>query len=153
MVMIYLNLQPQYASERASSRRLIAFLVLLSLSITLVVCGYGIDTARGYMVQARLSRAVDAAALAGGRVFFDEHRDSHVGRFFDAAFPRDYLGSRSSPIDVSVDAVEGTLTVAAHATIKRHFHELFGWGGQTLEAVSRVHRASRDKDPVLERIR
>jgi len=129
-----------------------AFLVLLSLSLILVVCGFGVDVARGYMVQARLSRAVDAAALAGGRVFFDERRDSHVERFFEAAFPRDYLGSRCSAPDVSVNPAEGTLTVAARATIKRHFHELFGWGGQTLEAVSRVHRASRNTDPVLERI-
>lgn len=152
MVMLYPFPQPQYANERGASHRLIAIFMFLLLTASLFMCGFGIDVARGYMVQARLSRAVDAAALAGGRVFFDEQRDSHVSRFFNAAFPDDYLGASSSPLQVSVDREGGTLTVSASATIKRHFHELFGWGGQTLEAVSRVHRPSRNADPVLEHV-
>lgn len=153
MVLLYSHPQSMYTNSRGYWRRLVIFSSILMLSPSLLICGFGIDFARAYMVQARLSRAVDAAALAGGRVFFDEHRDSHVGRFFDAAFPRDYLGAHPSPIDVTVDPNEGTLTVSARATVRRHFHELFGWGGAVLEASSRVHRASRNTEPVLERIR
>ena len=46
--------------------------------------GISIDTARAYFLTARLYQALDAAALAGGRVFFEEDRNQDIKDFFAA---------------------------------------------------------------------
>lgn len=153
MVMLYSYPQPGLREQRSAFRRVMPLLVLLLLSPLAPLGGLGIDAARAYVVQARLSRAVDAAALAGGRVFYDAQRNSHINRFFDAAFPVGFLGSEPPELNVDVNADDATLTVAGRTTMKRYFYELFGYGGATLEAVSKVHRPSRNAEPILERVR
>jgi Flp pilus assembly protein TadG len=56
--------------------------------------GLAVDTSRGYLMKARLSSALDAAALAGGRAMHDpDLRDEMVERFFNANFPANYMGA------------------------------------------------------------
>ncbi|MBL8834894.1 MAG: hypothetical protein JNL66_01560, partial [Alphaproteobacteria bacterium] len=44
--------------------------------------GVALDSARGYLVRSRLSQALDAAGLAGGRVFDSATRDDDIRMFF-----------------------------------------------------------------------
>ena len=151
MVMLYSNSQARFGYERTPLRRIAPYLIALLMSPLILLAGLGADTMRGYMVQARLSRAVDAAALAGGRVLYDEQRNSHINGFFDAAFPPGFLGAAPVRLEVDVDTATGTLRVSGAATMNRYFHGLLGYGNQTLEAVSVVRRPSRTAEPVLER--
>ena len=101
MVMLY---QP-YALGRQHARRsgrraMLALAVALGLPL-LAGIGYTVDTVRGYAVQARLSQAVDAAALAGGRVRFDDQRDGHIRTFFANAFPVGFLGAQTAPLTIA----------------------------------------------------
>ena len=58
-----------YASALAHCHRgAVSAVVALSIAPMVATVGLAIDTARGYLVKARLSQAIDAAGLAGGRV-------------------------------------------------------------------------------------
>lgn len=69
--------------------------VFLGLAIVPLVgaIGIGVDTARGFLVRSRLSQALDAAALAGGRVMFETYRDQDVTMYFTSNFPNGFLGA------------------------------------------------------------
>ena len=49
--------------------------------------GLATDTARGYLLKARLSQSIDQAVLAGGKVYFSADRDADVLKYFSANFP------------------------------------------------------------------
>ncbi|TFG65708.1 MAG: VWA domain-containing protein [Gemmatimonadales bacterium] len=54
-------------SNRKNERGAVLLLVAVSLTVLLGIGGLALDSARGYLVKARLARAVDAAVLAGAR--------------------------------------------------------------------------------------
>lgn len=68
------------------------------------VIGIATDIGRAYMVKAKLSAALDAAALAGGRNFFEDNRDAQIQKYFDANFPSGFMGATvSGPYQVDED--------------------------------------------------
>ncbi|WP_431859320.1 pilus assembly protein TadG-related protein [Azospirillum sp.] len=130
---------------RPSLARRLAFAALLLLLVPLAgAVGYGVDAVRGYMVQARLMRAVDEAALAGGRVLFDNQRDGHIRKFFETAFPAGFLGAEPAPLAIADNPADGTLTVRGTAVVHSGLLRLLGFQDFTLEARSVVRRASRN---------
>ena len=99
-----------------------AALVFLAATMVVLVgaAGLAFDAGRGYMVNARLSQAVDAAALAGGRSLTIGGGGDYVAqitKYFDANFPEGYLGAAVSEPDVSVNSDGDQITVAATASI------------------------------------
>lgn len=128
----------QPVTRRTGRKTVIALIVALGLPMAVGV-GYTVDAVRGFAVQARLSQAVDAAALAGGRVMFDEQRDGHIRTFFESSFPDGFLGSNVGPLAISEDPRAGTLKVSGRATVKTLFMRLLGGGDVTVEAESVVH--------------
>ena len=84
----------KFASD---ARGAVAVLVALAAVPLIGTIGIGVDTARGYIAQSRLSAAVDAAALAGGNDFFGEtQRDADINKIFRANFPDGYLDASVS---------------------------------------------------------
>src|SRR5262245_38234786 len=63
----------------------------------LAAMGIAVDGARGYLVRSRLSQALDAAGLAGARVFDAASRDSDVRMYFNANFPTTSYQATLSP--------------------------------------------------------
>ncbi|MDQ2104712.1 hypothetical protein QSG27_18575 [Azospirillum sp. C340-1] len=116
-----------------------ALIAALGLPLALGA-GYTMDTVRGYAVQARLAQAVDAAALAGGRVMFDDQRDGHIRTFFDNAFSKGFLGAHAVALTIEDDSRSGVLTVHGRATVKALFTRILGGNDLTVEAQSVVRR-------------
>lgn len=138
MVMVYHPYSLRQHEDRRGGRRAV-LAVLFALAVPLAVgAGYTMDAVRGYAVQARLSQAVDAAALAGGRVMFDDQRDGHIRTFFSNAFPSGFLGANTAPLSIADDPQAGTLTVSASATVTSLFTRLLGGDDMTVEAQSIV---------------
>lgn len=133
-------------------RRIALGIVLLGLLPLAAGIGMGAETVRSIVVQARLARAVDEAALAGGRVMHDSQRDGHVRRFFEQAFPAGFLGARPAPLDIAADNEHGTLSVHASATVHATFLRLIGYSDMTVEAEALVRRPTRNGgEPILKR--
>ncbi len=145
MVMVYHPYALQHRQERRSGRKL-ALALIVALGLPLAVgAGYTLETVRGYAVQARLAQAVDAAALAGGRVMFDDQRDGHIRSFFDNAFSRSFLGAHTAVLKIEDDTRSGVLTVHGQATVKALFTRVLGGGDLIVEAQSVVRRNVRGR--------
>lgn len=141
MVMVYRPYALQHRQERQSGRRT-ALVLVVALGLPLTVgAGYTVETVRGYAVQARLAQAVDAAALAGGRVMFDDQRDGHIRTFFDNAFPKSFLGTHSAVLKIEDDSQNGVLTVHGRATVKALLTRILGGNDLVVEAQSVVRRS------------
>ncbi|AWJ89599.1 hypothetical protein Sp245p_07290 [Azospirillum baldaniorum] len=145
MVMVYHPYALQHRQERRSGRRL-ALALIVALGLPLAVgAGYTLETVRGYAVQARLAQAVDAAALAGGRVMFDDQRDGHIRTFFDNAFSKSFLGAHTAALRIEDDTNSGVLTVHGRATVKALFTRVLGGSDLIVEAQSVVRRNVRGR--------
>lgn len=113
--------------------------------------GIATDTARGYFVKARLSQAIDAAALAGGRVFFEDTRDADIQKFFSANFPDGYMDATLTPLDIqtSKDAGGDRLNLSVSATMPTTFMRIAGINSITVSAANQVTRQTAYLDVVL----
>jgi Flp pilus assembly protein TadG len=105
-----------------------AMAVFLAIAIIPLVAfvGLAVDTTRGYLVKSRLSSAVDAAALAGGRVYTSANRDADIQMYFTANFPNGFMSATTQPLQITPNDTDKKLTVAAQASIPTTFMRLVG---------------------------
>lgn len=100
-----------------------------SLIPLLALVGGGVDASRGYMAQARLQQACDAATLAGRRAVgddsFDDNAEEQANRLFNANFETGFLGSVNTRFKaISIDdgnTVQGTASAEVPTVIMRIF--------------------------------
>jgi Mg-chelatase subunit ChlD len=125
--------------------------VFLALAIVPIVgfVGIGTDVARAYLVKSRLSSALDAAALAGGRSFFLPTRDADIDMFFAANFPAGYLGATVTGPGKFPDVDNETLELTASAVIPTSFMRVLGFNDVSVSAYSQVKRELIALDVVL----
>ncbi|GIX17475.1 MAG: hypothetical protein KatS3mg119_1661 [Rhodothalassiaceae bacterium] len=119
--------------------------IAVSIVPLLLAFGAAADIARGYLFRSELSSALDAAALAGGRVFNSPTRDEDIQRFFDANFPAGFLGATLSPLEITVTSEPGKpdrLTVSASGTVPTLFMKLAGIDSFSVAASAEITRAN-----------
>ena len=131
-----------------------AIAVFIALAIVPLVgfIGIGTDTARAFMVKSRLSTALDAAGLAGGKAFFSDTRDADMTMFFNANFPAGYMEATVSGPTVVITGDAGTTQViqlTASATVPTAFMRLFGYNDITVSASAEITRQQTLLDVVL----
>ncbi|RME64449.1 MAG: pilus assembly protein, partial [Alphaproteobacteria bacterium] len=107
------------------------------------------DTSQAYLVKNRLSVAVDAAALAGGRVFFESTRDTDIRNYFNANFPPGYLHSTELSFTIQEDQGRGEITVTASMQVPTTFIRVLGIDSVTVNATSTTTRETSLLDAVL----
>ena len=111
--------------------------------------GLATDAARGYMVRSQLSSALDAAALAGGKVMFSASRDADIDMFFKANFPDGYMGATVTGPVITVNSDKTKLKLTATAVINTTFMHVLGFETMTVEAATEVTRSVDMLDLVL----
>jgi len=85
----------------------IATFIAVSVVPLVAFAGLAVDTSRGYLMKSRLSYALDAAALAGGRAMYDPVlRDEMIDKFFHANFPDNFMGASVTGPTVLIDDVK-----------------------------------------------
>jgi len=103
--------------------------------------GLSVDTARGYLMKTRLNYALDAAALAGGRVMFDEAaRDAAIATFFQANFPDGYMGATITGPIVTINTEDQTIKLDASANLGTSLMRVLGIDDMQVAASSEVQR-------------
>jgi Flp pilus assembly protein TadG len=127
----------------------VAVLVAVAAIPLIGALGLATDTARGYIVKARLSQALDAAALAGGKNMFGTDRDADIEMFFDANFPPGFMGATVSPLAIEDNDDKTVLSVNATATIDTTFMRVLGFDDLTVAAATEVSRQIDQLDVVL----
>jgi len=111
--------------------------------------GLATDAARGYMVRSQLSSALDAAALAGGKVMFSANRDADIDKFFKANFPDGYMGATVTGPQITVNPDKTKLKLTATAVIGTTFMHVLGFKTMSVEAATEVTRTIDMLDLVL----
>ena len=90
------------------------------------IVGLSIDTMRAYTVRHQLQRALDSAALAGGRLFSADERDAVIQNYFDQNIEDIRYGSSHSDLVITSDPVSGTLNVEAEAEVRTTLGRVLG---------------------------
>jgi Mg-chelatase subunit ChlD len=111
--------------------------------------GLATDTARGYLVKARLSQALDAAGLAGGRAIFSPNRDADILMYFHANYPANYMNSTVTEPTIVADTTNGTIAVSASATLPTTLMQIFGINQIDVSSMTEVTRQTQMLDVVL----
>lgn len=147
--------------ERGAS---ILVFTLMTWLVVIPMVGLAIDGAIVFFAQQRLSAAVDAAALAGGRAFTADTTASGqssaiaatVNRYFYANFPAGFLGTKNMslpvipPTDDPVTRVR-TVKVTAGADVSLYFMPILGYGVTHISAVAQTSRRDINIMMVLDR--
>jgi len=128
-----------------------AALLTIAMAIIPLVgfVGVGTDAARGFLVKSRLSSALDAAALAGGRSFFLTTRDDDIRNFFEANFPPGYMGATVNGPVITADEDAETIHLAASASVDTSFMKIFGFENIEVASETEVTRQMEALDVVL----
>lgn len=143
------ELAQRLAALGPDRRGVVAVFVAAAIIPAVGFLGIATDAARGYLVKARLSRALDSAALAGGRVMFSANRDADIQMYFDANFPPGYLGATVTGPTPSVDPNNEVITLTATAVIDTTFMHVFGFETLNVSAETEVTRQTQMLDVVL----
>ncbi|MEM7650971.1 MAG: TadE/TadG family type IV pilus assembly protein [Pseudomonadota bacterium] len=126
-----------------------AIIVLFALMAPILVgaAGMALDYAQAYLVQQRLSQAIDAAALAATAYSSDASEiEAKVQEFFDVNYPPEKLGATFDPEVV----VEGNLvTVTGSARYDTFFLTLIGIDDVDVSAETVVQREVKGLEVVL----
>ncbi len=130
-----------------------AMIAMVALAVVPVFVGLAlaVDLGRGYLLKSKLSYAIDAAGLAGGRAYDSDLREDDIAMFFDANFPSDYLGASLSGTGpkVTFDDTDNTVTIEAEATMATHFMSIAGINEIKVAARSVVKREMRGMELAL----
>ncbi|MET1025532.1 MAG: pilus assembly protein TadG-related protein, partial [Dongiaceae bacterium] len=127
----------------------VAVYTALTMLVMVAAVGIGIDTARAFLLKSKLSQALDAAALAGGKSFVIADSNADINMFFNANFPSGYLGSTVSGPTITQNTANQTITVAATATANTIFGALLGMKTVTVAASSIATRTLTALDVAL----
>jgi Flp pilus assembly protein TadG len=134
---------------RADRRGSVAWLMAGAIVPLVAAIGLSVDGARGWLVKSRLSQAIDAAGLAGGRVISSDSRDADIQMFFNANFPPNFMQAEVDGPHISVDPDETTITINARATIPTTFMRVVGINELTVSANTVVERMDRGMELAL----
>jgi Flp pilus assembly protein TadG len=130
-------------------RGAVAAIVGLAIIPLFAAIGLAVDTSRAYFTKSRLWSAVDAAALAGGRVYTSTGRDDDIRMYFEANFPDGIMGAVVEPLEITPDDANRTITVTARATIPTTFMRVLGTDFVSISASSEVTLESKSVEVSL----
>jgi len=130
-------------------RGAVAIFLAAGIIVLVGAVGLGVDTIRGYLVQSRLSAALDAAGLAGGRVMFSPTRDADIQMFFNANFPPGYMGATVTGPTITTDPSNSVLTLTASADVGTSFMRVLGFDTMTVASTSQITRQTNILEVVL----
>jgi Flp pilus assembly protein TadG len=125
--------------------------MLATFAILPMMAGAGLltDAGRAYMVENRLSKALDSAALAAGRVLFAGSAEVEARSYFDANYPAGFLDSSVTDFTYSVDNSQSFITVTAQASVPTSFMSVLGKSEITVSSRSVVERQNRGAEIAL----
>lgn len=131
-------------------RRGIVAAITAMLVIPLVLAiGLAIDTSRMFLVRAKLSQAVDAAALAAGQAVDAATVSADALRIFAANYPQAYMGASVDEPEINYDEDTGQVEIIARTALPTMFMQLAHIDTLDVEARALVVREQRGMELAL----
>lgn len=122
----------------------------VTVPVVVTATGMTVDMSQVFVTRERLSRAVDAAALAGAALETDDEDEiqDKVDRFLDANYPDGVIGKRIT-MDVDLMPDDDLLRVSARAKLKTSFMKIIGQPIIYIDAETIVKREVRGLEVVM----
>jgi len=127
-------------------------LAAIMLTVTIVIAGSSVDTARLYLVKVRLQQACDSGVLAGRRFMVDSasttldtNASTQATNFFNNNFKAGWLGTSSvafTPSKTTNNRVSGTASAAVPMTLTK----IIGMPSQTINVTCEARYDLADTD-------
>jgi Flp pilus assembly protein TadG len=139
----------------SDQRGSVAIWVGIALTVFIGCAGIAVDTARGYMLKARLSQAIDAAALAGAKSLGTGHVKEDITMFFNANFPANQFdavvtGPIITPADPDTNpSPDNRIKVSATAKVDTTLMSVLGFKDMTVAAEATAVRGLQGLDLVI----
>jgi Flp pilus assembly protein TadG len=148
--------------NRRKERGIALVITTVSLFVVFPVVGLAVDAGFLFAVRAKLSAAVDAAAVAAARslskgLTMSEQAEAAADRaraFFHANYPDDFLSTVSTSVDVEVDESQEkrrTVLVNGQADVGLFFMRTLGKTDSMVSAAGRATRRDVNLMLVLDR--
>ncbi len=121
-------------------------LVAVSLLTLAAASGLALDAGRAYLVKDKLSQAVDAAALAGGRALSEGSAKAakvQIEKYFQANFPEGYLGVSLSKANIRLAKSGNEIRVSASVNVPTTLLSAFNIPGYEVSASATVSKTLR----------
>jgi Flp pilus assembly protein TadG len=122
--------------------------------------GLAVDSGRGYVVKAQLTKAVDGAALGAARALNSGNPRAEAVSIFKANFPAGYFGTTSSTdptadpgfYSLTTDTTTGvnTVTITANAVLPTTFMKLGNFTELRVRSMGQATRRMVDLSLVLD---
>jgi Flp pilus assembly protein TadG len=125
-----------------------AITAMLVVPLVLAI-GLAIDASRMFLVRAKLSQAVDAAALAAGQALDVAAVTADARRIFAINYPEAYLGAGVDLPEVNYDADTGQVEIIARTSMPTMFMQLAHVETLDVEARALVVREQRGMELAL----
>jgi hypothetical protein len=133
-------------SEKEASVLVYFAFALLALGTAM---GLATDSALGYLTQARMSKALDSAGLAAGRVKSGGDYTAEALTFFNANFPASQYDATITNFSVVPSQDNQFITLDVTAEIPTTFMRVAGVDSATISAHTVIHRQTRGMELVL----
>ncbi len=111
--------------------------------------GLAIDAGMAYMLKNQMSKALDTAGLAAGRVAFETYAEDDAEKYFYANFDADKFGAVVTSFSATFDASRETLTLSVEADMPTRFMHLFDQDNVTVGTSAVIQRANKGMELVL----
>jgi Flp pilus assembly protein TadG len=111
--------------------------------------GLAIDSSLGYMLRTRMSKSLDAAGLAAGRVALDDDAEDVAGDFFRANFGATTGDVEVTDFDFELDESMHFVTLSAEATMPTYFMRVFGHDEMRVRARTVIQRQTTGMELAL----
>jgi Flp pilus assembly protein TadG len=127
--------------------------VLLAVALVPLVgaVGLAVDSSVGYLLKTRMSKALDSAGLAAGRIAVEDSAKAEAAAqsFFDANFGTSIRGIDVEDIEFELDETEHFITLSAEATAPTYFMRVFGQDELTVSARTVIQRETTGMELAL----
>jgi hypothetical protein len=123
-------------------------------AVLVPLVGLAIDASMLYIVQAKLSGAVDGAALGAGRLLGTPANTAEIaGEFLNANFPTGFWGSRNLTPNITYTKtfIAHTISVSATVDVPLLFMRILGYDHTTVAASAVATRKETRVEVVLDR--
>jgi hypothetical protein len=96
-----------------------------------------------------MSKALDSAGLASGRIALDDNAEATARSFFDANFGTDLGNVEVTDFDFVLDETQHFITLSAQATAPTYFMRVFGHNQLTVSARTVIERQTTGMELAL----
>jgi Flp pilus assembly protein TadG len=143
------NIRALFADLIEDRRGVAAVFLAVALIPMVGAVGLAIDSSLGYLLRARMSKSLDAAGLAAGRMALDDDAEDIARAYFDANFGEDLGAIELTGFQFELDDEQRHVTLSASARMPTYFMRVFGEDWMNVTARTVVERNTRGMELAL----